>query len=62
MGPFTVGPVPEVRMRCGPVAGLDGERLLQKPGCENTQDWKPQGIGRSGDSPKCGLHPGWQQR
>lgn len=52
MGPFTVGPVPEVRMRCGPVAGLGGERLLQKPGCEDAlRTGSPRGTGRSGDSP-----------
>lgn len=36
-GPFTVAPIPEVRMPCGLVAGLDGERFLWEPSCEGIQ-------------------------
>lgn len=52
MGPFTMGPIPEVRMPCGPLAGPDGEG----PGVRtHKQDWKPLGIS---DPPSVACAPG----
>lgn len=46
MGPFTEGPIPEVRMPCGPGAGLDGKRLLRDSSGDTQPDWKPLGLGQ----------------
>lgn len=46
MGPFTMGPIPEVTMPCGPLAGPDGESPSVRT---HKQDWKPLGVSRSGD-------------
>lgn len=50
MGRFTAGPLPEVRMPCGPVAGIDGKRHLQRPSSEDHNRLGAPGL-RSGDLP-----------
>lgn len=63
MGPFTVGPIPEVRMWCGPVAGPDGEMTsLGAQVCTRTdRNQRPWAlVGQV--ALKCGLCPRWQQR